>query len=133
MINKKIFLIGDLFVLYDIMLWNISFPGRHFVAFYGLWQKKKNCCQPWWLSFGTHCLISQFQENAISLNFLANAVLLYRAIYRKASRSNWKPYKGQFNLSETNWRLCATFLFTERYKYFHGSLLHVHSSGWMAI
>ena len=49
----------------------------------------------------------------------------------KASRSNWKPYKRHVNPNETNcWRLWATWPFTERYKHFHGLLLHVHSSGW---
>ena len=60
--------------------------------------------------------------------------LLYYAIYQKDSRSNWKLYKGHVNLSGTNcWRLWATWLFIERYKHSHGTLLHVHSSGWMAI
>ena len=26
--------------LYNVLLWNISFPGWHFLAFYGLYQKK---------------------------------------------------------------------------------------------
>ena len=34
--KKKTFLSGDLFVVYNVMLWNISFPGWRFPTFYGL-------------------------------------------------------------------------------------------------
>ena len=34
--KKKVFLIGDLCALCNVMLWNISFPGWHFWGFYGL-------------------------------------------------------------------------------------------------
>ena len=37
---KKIFLSGDLCVLYNVMLWNVFFPEWHFTVFSGLLQKK---------------------------------------------------------------------------------------------
>ena len=55
------------------MLWNIFFPGWHFPVFYWFYQKK-NCCQPCWQPLVNTCLISEFQENVNSFNFLANAL-----------------------------------------------------------
>ena len=57
------------------MLWNIFFPGWHFLAFYGLQQKKNYCRQPWWRPLVNTSLISQFRENVISFNFLAKALI----------------------------------------------------------
>ena len=36
--------------------------------------KKKNCCQSCWQPLVNTCLISEFQENVNSFNFLANAL-----------------------------------------------------------
>ena len=57
MINKeKTFPNGDLCVLYNVLLRNISFPGWHFLAFYGLYQK--NFVSPAMVAtFGKHYLI----------------------------------------------------------------------------
>ena len=37
--NPIPFLSGNLCVLYNVMIWNASFPGWHFPAFYGVYQK----------------------------------------------------------------------------------------------
>ena len=73
MIKKKTFLSGDLFMLYNVVLWKISFPGWYFPASYGLYQNKISCRQPWWRSLVNTSLISQFLENDNGFSFLANA------------------------------------------------------------
>ena len=65
------FLSANFCLLYNVMLWNISFPGWYFLAFCGLYQKRFSCCQPWWRSLVNTSLISQFLENVNSFNFLA--------------------------------------------------------------
>ena len=75
MIDKeKTFLCEDLCEFYNVMPWNISFPGWRFPTFYGLQQKKISCCQLCWQLLVNASLISQFQENVISFNFLANTL-----------------------------------------------------------
>ena len=79
MINKESgdlwwFLSGDFCVLYNVLLWNVSFSGWHFPAFYGLYQKKYSCCHPWCQPLVNIGLICQFWENVSSFNFLANAL-----------------------------------------------------------
>ena len=64
--QRKRFLHGDLCVLY-VMLWNISFPGWRFSTFSG-------CSKKTWWPLVNACLMSQYQENVIRFNFLANAL-----------------------------------------------------------
>ena len=63
------FLSGDFCVLYNVLLWNVSFPGWRFPAFYGLYQKKYSCCHPWYQPLVNIGLISQFRENLSTFNF----------------------------------------------------------------
>ena len=74
MTKKKIFLSGDLWVLDNVRLWNISFQGWHFPAFSRLYQQNFSCRQPLWRSLVNTSPISQFQENVSSFNFLANTL-----------------------------------------------------------
>ena len=55
---KKTFLSGDLCALHNFMLWNISFPGWRFPAFYRFYQKHFSCWQPWWRPLVNTSLIS---------------------------------------------------------------------------
>ena len=68
MIKKKTLLSGDLCVMYNVVLWNISFSGWHFLAFY------HSCGQPSWQPLVNISLISQFRENVSSFNFLTNTL-----------------------------------------------------------
>ena len=61
-------------VLHNVMLWNISFSGWRFRAFYGLYRKMFFCRQPWWQPLVNTCLVFQYRENVKSFNFLANAL-----------------------------------------------------------
>ena len=65
-LRTKAFISGDLCVLHNVKLWNISFPW--WVA------PKKKKCKPWWQPLANTSLISQFQENISSFNFLANTL-----------------------------------------------------------
>ena len=46
-------------------------------------NKKKSCCQLWWQPLVNTSLISQFGENIISFNFLADAILMDKIIKNK--------------------------------------------------
>ena len=86
---------GDLFTLYNIMLWNITFWGWHSLVFTGFKkQKKSSCHQPWWWRpFVNTSLISQFIENVISFNFLATALHILR------KRKPWRRMETDQKLS----------------------------------
>ena len=47
-LRTKSFISGDLRILYNVMPWNIYFPGWRFPAFYRLNQKNFSFHQPWW-------------------------------------------------------------------------------------
>ena len=84
MINKeKRILSGDLFVLHNVMFWNIVFPGSCFLGFYTLQQK----------DLVNTSLISQVWGNFISFNFLANALSLCIAqVYYKKIHLKWASF-----------------------------------------
>ena len=93
--KKKIFLCEDLCVFYNVMVWNIYFSGWCFPTFYWLQQKKISCHQLWWQALVNASLISQFWENGISFNFLANS--LGSPIVPVANLIAWKWYRTLFN------------------------------------
>ena len=61
----------------------IFFPKMAFSSILWVVPNKISFCQPWWRPLVNTCQISQFPENIISFNFLANA--LYRVMRLKKS------------------------------------------------
>ena len=75
-LRTKIFTSDNLCVLYNVMPWNISFPGWCVPVFYRLYQKNFSFCQPWWWPLVNPSLISESQENDSSFDFLNNALMI---------------------------------------------------------
>ena len=66
-----------IFLCCRISCFEIFFPRTAFCSVPQVVTKKISCCQTWWRSLIHTCLISQFRENVIGFNFLANTLILW--------------------------------------------------------